>query len=182
MAVPIQSVLAAVLIAALHTLVSPGVRAAEPAVGYALGLGDKVRITVFGEPELSVSAWVGDQGTIPYPLIGELPVRGLRLPEVERLVVARLKGPYLVDPQVTVSVDEYRPFFVLGQVNRPGGYPYAPGLTVRKAVSFAGGFTDRASRGKIFLTSEDAPQDERRVEETDPVGPSDTVIVKGSFF
>jgi polysaccharide export outer membrane protein len=157
-------------------------RAAEPPAGHRLGTGDKVRIVVFGEPELSVSEWVGERGTIPYPLLGDLEVGGLTPSDLERLIVGRLKGPYLVDPKVTVSVDAYREFLVMGQVNRPGSYPYAPGLTVRKAISMAGGFTERASRGKIYLVSEQAPQDERRVGENDPMGPGDTVVVKESLF
>jgi protein involved in polysaccharide export with SLBB domain len=157
-------------------------QAGDTRSGFALGTGDKVRIAVFGEPDLSVSEWVSARGTIPYPLLGELQVLGLTPSDLEHRIASRLKGPYLVDPKVTVSVDEYRPFFVMGQVNRPGSYPYSPGMTVRKAISFAGGFTDRASRGKIFLSSEQAPQEERRVDESDAIGPGDTVIVKGSFF
>jgi polysaccharide biosynthesis/export protein VpsN len=182
MPVPAHQTPAAFLLPLFLALGPHATQAADPRSGYGLGAGDRVRITVFGEPELSVSEWVNDRGTIRYPLLGDLQVRGLTPVDVEGLVIGRLKGPYLVDPGVSVSVEEYRPFFVMGQVNRPGSYPYSPGLTVRKAISFAGGFTERASRGKIFLASEEAPQEERKVEETDPVGPSDTIIVKGSFF
>lgn len=158
------------------------VQAEDARSGYRFGSGDKVRIAVFGEQEFSVSEWVSDRGTIVYPLLGELQVLGLTPSDLEHLITSRLRGPYLVDPTVTVSVDEYRPFFVMGQVNRPGSYAYTPGTTVRKAISFAGGFTERASRGKIFLLSEQAPQEERKVDENDAIGPGDTVVVKGSFF
>ena len=107
---------------------------------------------------------------------------GLTPVEVAGLVTERLKGPYLVDPNVTVTIEEYRQFFVMGQVNRPGGYAYAPGLTVRKAVSIAGGFTDRASRGKLYLVPEGQPDDERRVGEEAALGPGDTLVVRESFF
>ncbi len=147
-----------------------------------LGAGDKVHIAVFGEPDLSVIEWISDRGTIRYPLLGEIKVLGLTPSDLEQLITGRLAGPYLIDPKVTVSVDEYRPFFVMGQVNRPGSYAYSPGMTVRKAISFAGGFTERASRGKIVLLPEETPQEERKVDENDFVGPGDTVIVKGSFF
>jgi polysaccharide export outer membrane protein len=150
--------------------------------GYRLSSGDKVRIAVFGEPDLSVTERVSDRGTISYPLLGELKVGGLSLSDLEGLITSRLKGPYLVDPKVTVSIDEYRQFYVMGQVNRPGSYPYAPGLTVRKAITIAGGFTERASRGKIYVISERAGQEERKVAEGDAVGPGDTVVVKESFF
>jgi protein involved in polysaccharide export with SLBB domain len=182
MPVPAHRILAwflFVLAVALGT--RPGL-AADTSGAYRLGTGDKVRIAVFGEPELSVSEWVTEHETIPYPLLGEIQVKGLTPLDLERLIVSRLKGPYLVDPKVTVSVAEYRNFFVMGQVNRPGSYPYAPGLTVRTAISMAGGFTDRASRGKIYLLSEKAHQEERRVNENDPMGPGDTVMVKESLF
>jgi polysaccharide biosynthesis/export protein VpsN len=157
-------------------------QAADTGGDYKLGSGDRVRVAVFGEPDLSVSERVSDRGTIAYPLLGELAVGDLTPNELERLVTDRLKGPYLVDPKVTVSVDEFRQVFVMGQVHSPGGYPYIPGLTVRKAVSLAGGFTDRASRGKIYLVPEKHPDDERRVGEEAAVGPGDTVMVKESFF
>ena len=156
--------------------------AADDLAGYKLSSGDKVKIAVFGETDLSVTERVSDRGTISYPLLGELKVAGISPEELERQITSRLRGPYLVDPKVTVSIEQYREFFVMGQVNRPGSYPYAPGLTVRKAISIAGGFTERASRGKIFIASEKSTQDERKVGENDIIGPGDTVIVKESFF
>jgi len=150
--------------------------------GYRLSAGDKVRVSVFGEPDLSVTERVSDRGTVSFPLLGELLVQGKTLDDVEKLIISGLRGPYLVDPRVSVSIDEYREFFVMGQVQRPGSYPYLPGLTVRKAISIAGGFTERASRNKVHIFSEDRPQHERRVKQMDPVGPGDTVVVKESFF
>lgn len=149
---------------------------------YRLAAGDRVGISVFGEPDLSVDARVSDRGTISYPLLGELRVGGITLDDLERLIASRLRGPYLVDPKVTVSIEEYRQFFVMGQVNRPGGYPFLPGLTVRKAVSVAGGFTERASRDKILVISEVSPTRERRVNQQHIIGPGDTIVVKESFF
>jgi polysaccharide biosynthesis/export protein VpsN len=150
--------------------------------GYRLSAGDKVRIAVFGEDDLTVTAQVSARGGISFPLLGELKVTGLTPGELEELIATRLRGPYLVDPRVTVSIEAYREFFVMGQVNKPGSYPYLPGLTVRKAVSVAGGFTERASRSKIFVVSEGATRQERKVAPDDSIGPGDTVIVKESFF
>lgn len=150
--------------------------------GYRLSAGDKVRIAVFGEDDLTVSERVSDRGTISYPLLGELRVADLTPGELEALVTSRLRGPYLVDPRVRVSIEEYREFFVMGQVNRPGSYAYLPGLTVRKAISIAGGYTERASRNKVFVVSERSPDEERRVKQEDDVGPGDTIVVKESFF
>jgi protein involved in polysaccharide export with SLBB domain len=149
---------------------------------YRLSTGDTVRIDVFGEPDLSLTARIDDQGSIAYPLLGDLRVEGLTSSGLERLVTERLKGPYLVDPKVSVSIEEYREFYVMGQVNRPGGYPYSPGLTVRKAISVAGGFTDLAARRKLFVVTERSPEQERRVTPQTTIGPGDTLIVKESFF
>lgn len=149
---------------------------------YRLSAGDKVRIAVFGEDDLTVTGQVSARGTISYPLLGELKVTGLTPGELEQLVTGRLRGPYLVDPRVSVSIEAYREFFVMGQVNRPGSFPYLPGLTVRKAISVAGGYTERASRSKVFVVSEGAAKQERKVGQDDSIGPGDTVIVKESFF
>ncbi len=158
------------------------VNSSDALQGYRLSAGDKVRIAVFGEDDLTVTNQVSARGTISFPLIGELKVADLTPGDLEDLVASRLRGPYLVDPRVSVSIEEYRQFFVMGQVNRPGSYAYLPGLTVRKAVSIAGGYTERASRSKIFVVSEGDSRQERKVSQDDPLGPGDTIIVKESFF
>lgn len=155
---------------------------ADALQGYRLSAGDQVRIAVFGEDDLTVTSRVSARGTISFPLLGELKVADLTPGDLEELVASRLRGPYLVDPRVSVSIEEYRQFFVMGQVNRPGSYAYLPGLTVRKAVSIAGGYTERASRSKIFVVSEGNSRQERKVGQDDPLGPGDTIIVKESFF
>lgn len=156
--------------------------AADALENYRLSSGDKLRIAVFGEEDLTVTERVSARGTIAYPLIGELAVAGLTPAQLEALVAERLRGPYLVDPRVSVSIEEYRQFFVMGQVNKPGSYAYLPGLTIRKAISIAGGYTERASRNKVFVVSEGRPNQERRVGQDDGIGPGDTVVVKESFF
>lgn len=168
---------------ALLLLIVPFVNGVAQVAGdYLLSAGDRVRIAVFGEPELSLTARIDGSGAISYPLLGELTAAGLTSEALERLIADRLRGPYLVDPKVTVSIEEYREFFVMGQVNRPGSYPYVPGLTVRRAITIAGGFTDIAARRKLFLIPEQSPQTERRVDQDAPVGPGDTLIVKESLF
>jgi polysaccharide biosynthesis/export protein VpsN len=171
------------LLAALPMLVSVSLsHGGDDLQNYRLSSGDKVRIAVFGEDDLTVTSQVSARGAISYPLLGELKVAGLTPGQLEELVASRLRGPYLVDPKVTVSIEEYRQFFVTGQVNKPGSYAYLPGLTVRKAISMAGGFTERASRGKVFVVSEEGAKPERRVGQDDQLGPGDTIIVKESFF
>lgn len=172
-----------VLIAILALLVLPALAiGGDDLQGYRLNAGDKVRIAVFGEEDLTVTGRVSARGTISYPLLGELKVATLTPGELEELVASRLRGPYLVDPRVTVSIEEYRQFFISGQVNKPGSYPYLPGLTVRQAITIAGGFTERASRNKVYVVSEGGSKEERKVGQDDRVGPGDSVIVKESFF
>lgn len=150
---------------------------------YRLGTGDQIKIQVFGEEDLSLTARVGEKGGIAYPLLGELSIAGLTVREVEDLVIRRLKGPYLVDPKVTVFIEEYRPFYVNGEVQTPGSYPFQPGLTIRKAVSLAGGFSERAAKGKIFLISDaDPKRTPRKVGLEHRVRPGDIITVEQSFF
>ena len=102
-------------------------------------------------------------GTIDYPLIGELKIKGLTLPETEALLDKKLRGDYLIDPQISVSIISHRPFFVTGAVRSPGGYEYQPGMSVRQAVAVAGDFTDRASRSKIFIIREGSKDSRQKV-------------------
>lgn len=151
--------------------------------GYRLGPGDQILINVFGEENLSMNFRLNDTGRLNYPFLGELTVEGLTLAELEQLITQGLKGPYLVNPEVTVSIGEYRPFFMQGEVNHPGGFPYQPGLTLEKAVALAGGFTERAARGKIeVIRAGDPTASARRIKLSEPVFPGDVITVRQSFF
>ena len=149
---------------------------------YTLGPGDTISINVFQEPELSVESKISTNGTIDYPLIGELKIKGLTLPETENLLDKKLRGDYLIDPQISVSIISHRPFFVTGAVRSPGGYEYQPGMSVRQAVAVAGDFTDRASRSKIFIIREGSKGTSQKVKLSEQVGPGDTITVKESLF
>jgi polysaccharide export outer membrane protein len=108
---------------------------------------------------------------------------GKTVSELEGLIREGLKGRYLLNPQVTVTINEYRNFFINGQVVNSGGFQYVPGLTVRKAVSIAGGFKERASKEKIFVIREDDPkQVSQKVDLNATVNPGDIVTVEESFF
>lgn len=157
---------------------------AQPAASdYRLGPGDRIIIKVFGEEDLSMDIRLNDTGRLNYPLIGELVVQGLTVPELEQRITQGLKDSYLRDPAVTVSIAEYRPFFVNGQVQRPGGFPYQPKLTVEQAIALGGGFTDRASHSRIDVIRASDPQHKSvRVKLTDPVFPGDIITVKPSLF
>ena len=162
-----------------------GYAANDPTLSsYRLGSGDMITIRVLGEDDLRRErVRLSDAGTISFPMLGELKVLGTTVGDLERQITNGLKGRYLLNPSVTVSIDEYRPFFVNGQVQRPGGYPFIPGLTVGKAVALAGGFRERASLQKIFVVRDnDAKQTRHRVDVNSPINPGDIVTVEESFF
>jgi polysaccharide export outer membrane protein len=148
-----------------------------------LAAGDSFRVSVYGEPELNMETRLADDGFIRYPFLGEIKVRGLTLTELQLKIQNGLKGDYLVDPMVQVTMVEYRPFFINGEVARPGAYPYQPGLTVNRAITLAGGFTERAGKSKITIQAEGATPDEReRVSLEDRVSAGDVLNIPQSFF
>src|SRR6185295_12978125 len=141
-------------------------------------------IRVLGEDDLKRErVRLSDAGTLSFPVLGEIRVKGMTVGALEEYVAKGLKGRYLLNPQVTISIDEYRNFFVNGSVEKPGGYPFSPGLTVRKAISIAGGFKERAARDKIsVIHDDDAKQIARRVDLNAAVLPGDILTVEESFF
>jgi polysaccharide export outer membrane protein len=150
---------------------------------YLLGTGDMVRIQVYDEKDLYLEARVSDIGTISYPFLGELKVKGLSLAKLEALITSRLKGDYLINPKVSIDMIEYRQFYVNGEIEDAGGFPYQPGLTVRKAISIAGGFKERASKDKIYIINDDSATSEPiNVTLDDAVHPGDIITVEQSFF
>lgn len=166
--------------------VNAGGEASRPvgAAGYRVDTGDRVSVTVYQEPDLSVTGVrVKANGTISYPLVGDLHVSGLTSQQVHDLVKRKLLGGYLKKPHVTVSIDSYRLYFIKGEVKRPGGYSFVDGLTVAKAVALAGGFTARASQSSVSLVRESNPDDPLdSVATNTPIHPGDIITVGESFF
>ncbi|EIZ80362.1 polysaccharide export protein [Novosphingobium sp. Rr 2-17] len=152
--------------------------------GYALGTGDKVRITVFGEEGMTGDYAVTPGGAISFPLIGEIPAQGRTLADVALEIRQRLLAGYINDPRVAIDLLEYRSFFILGEVNKPGAYPYTAGLTLGRAVATAGGYTYRARKSKVVVRHDGSTQDERvSVEDSGlVVRPGDTIVVPERFF
>ncbi len=150
---------------------------------YRLGAGDVINISVYGEEDLSKQKYrLPDSGLIMFPF-GEVRALGLSIAELETRIADGLRGKYLVHPRVSVSMDEYRPFFINGLVEHPGAYPYKSGLTVRMAVSIAGGFKERASQGNIFVQREnDSQHTQVKISLDGAISPGDTVTVEESFF
>lgn len=151
---------------------------------YQLGAGDVIRINVFGEKELSFeSIRLNDEGGFSYPFLGQLTAKGISALELEKRIRNGLLDGYLKDPRVTVSVLEYRPFFITGEVKNSGGYTFQPGLTVRRAIALAGGLTPRASEKRMTIVRE---SDARRVAEPANydtiIYPGDSINIDQGFF
>ncbi|MGE6659751.1 polysaccharide biosynthesis/export family protein [Pseudomonas sp. NPDC077408] len=156
---------------------------AEGSSTYKLASGDVIRINVFGEPDLSFEELrLTDAGTFSYPFIGELRAKGKTASEIEQMLVDNLKGEYLINPRVSVSVLTYREFFISGEVKEPGGYPYQPGLTLRRAIALAGGLTERASTKRINVIRDQ--QSDKPISGTldTVVAPGDTITIEQGFF
>lgn len=153
-------------------------------VTYRLGPGDQLRVLVFGEEQLTGEFRVDDQGRIAMPLIGSVQASGHSPKELEDEIAASLtKGDYLKTPHVTVEVIAYRPIFVLGEVTKPGQYPYQPGMTFLTAVAVAGGFTYRAVEdfGTVVRTI-DGKAVTGRVDQSSFLAPGDVVQVLERYF
>lgn len=151
---------------------------------YRLGSGDQIKIAVYDEPELSFEVRLSDAGTISFPFLGEIRVLGLTVGDLERKIRQGLQGDYLVEPEVSVSIKEYREFYIHGEVESPGSFSFVPGITLRKAIALAGGFTERASRRKIYVIHEDSgvKEQEQPMALGDAIKPGDIVTVEQSFF
>lgn len=150
---------------------------------YRLSTGDVLSVTVFNEPELGLkSAKISDDGRISVPLLGQVEVKGKTVPEVEVLLTQLFDADYLKKPSVSVSITEYRPFYINGEVKKPGSYAYRTNMTVQIAITIAGGFTERASRNSIYLLKEIEGANRTKVTISDVVSPGDVITVEESFF
>jgi polysaccharide export outer membrane protein len=149
---------------------------------YRLGPADQLRVTVFNEAGLTGQFVIGSQGTVAYPLVGDIRAAGLTVAEFTEALRTAL-SQYVRSPSVSVEVANYRPFFILGEVTRPGTYPYAVDLTVLNAVATAGGFTYRANQRRVLIRHANET-DERSYPLTPstPVLPGDTVRIGERLF
>ena len=150
---------------------------------YRLGAGDRVRVTVFGEPSLTGEFQVSSAGRISMPLVGDLDAVDLTVADFQRSVEQALRNGYLLEPRVSAEVLTYRPFFILGEVGSPGTYPYSAGLTVLNAVATAGGFTYRANVGRVYIRRANASAEEAfRLTSQTRVAPGDTIRIGERLF
>ncbi|MBW7981433.1 polysaccharide export protein [Enterobacillus tribolii] len=149
---------------------------------YWLGEGDQVNIVVAGEPDMTMRFMLDNGGTITFPYIGQLRLSGKTPEEVSAEITRRLRGDYLQNPMVTVTVSQFRNIFILGEVKKPDGYAWQPGLTVEKALALGGGFTDRADKHDLSIRLSGSNELLENVDLRHSVHPGDTVIVGMSFF
>ncbi len=150
---------------------------------YVLGTGDRIKLTVYGEADLSGEYEVGSTGIVALPLIGDVRVAGQPIRFFEQAVRKKLAEGYLHDPRVSAQVINYRPFFILGEVSKPGSYPYVNGMTVINAVALAGGYTYRADKSGATISHANDPEkkDSPAIEEA-VVAPGDIIRVPERFF
>lgn len=154
-----------------------------PTEEYRLGAGDKLRIIVFDEADLSGEFLVDGTGMVSMPLIGEVTASGLTVREFQRGVEEALRDGYLNDPRVSAEVLDFRPYFILGEVNQPGTFPYSDNLTVLNAVATAGGFTYRANQRIVFIRRDGASEEQQYpLTSTTPVRPGDTIRIAERIF
>lgn len=153
---------------------------------YRLGAGDELRVTVYGLDPLNNSYVVGDAGTISLPLIEPVLVDGMTIPQVEAAIAQAISAKQLVSrqPSVSAQIQKYRPFFIMGEVQRPGQYPYMPGLNVNAAVSVAGGYTFRANKKSVLIKRKgpNGSMVRGRAGPDSQVQPGDTIEVSESWF
>lgn len=150
---------------------------------YVLGEGDKVRVTVYDQEGLTNTYAVDQSGYIQFPLVGAIAARGHTVQQLEGQIAGALRNGYLVDPDVSVEVDTYRPIFVMGEVGASGQYAYVPGMTVQKAVAAAGGFNARANQANADITRQiNGHMMTGRVLISDPLVPGDTIYIRERLF
>jgi protein involved in polysaccharide export with SLBB domain len=160
-----------------------GPATAVPDSAYKLDAGDKLRVIVFGEMDLGGEYEVDGTGFVRLPLIGQLRAGGLAVNEFEDSMKAALEKGYLRDARVSVEVINYRPFYILGQVNRPGEYPYVNGMSVLNAVALAGGYTYRANESSVYIRRRGAMEESLApVDQRTRVNPGDIITVRERFF
>ncbi len=153
------------------------------ATPYSLGTGDKLHIAVFGEDNLSGDYTVSQDGDIALPLAGNVHAAGLTVPQLQQAVTNTLANRYVQNPRVTIDASNLRPYFILGEVNKPGQYSYVPDLTILSAVATAQGFTYRADMSYVYIRHARQPSEQQyTLTATTMIEPGDTIRVTQRYF
>lgn len=157
--------------------------AVSASVKYQLGSGDRIQIQVYGEEDLSFpDVLISNTGVFDYPYIGQINALNKTTEQLKDEIYTGLKNGYLVEPKVMVSILSFRQVYINGEVRKPGGYEYQPGLTVNKAIALAGGFTDRASKSGITRSNSVTGKEGGKVSLDVKLQPGDIITVDESFF
>lgn len=150
---------------------------------YQLDTGDAVRVTVYGDAELSSTYRIDDSGAIAFPLVGPVSVRGVTTTAAAGRLAAALANGFMRNPDVAVEVAEYRPFFIQGEIRNAGQFQYVYGMTVRAAISTSGGFSDTADRSRAIIYRRQGDEMVKGTVELDsPIYPGDTVVILERWF
>jgi len=156
---------------------------ASAAASYVLGPNDRVRLKVYGEPDIAGEYEVDNNGNVSIPLAGHIRAAGLTTRQLERSIASALSKGIVRDPRVNVEVALYRPYYILGEVKKGGEYPYRLGLTVMEAVASAGGFTYRANENKVYLRRSGAGAEEvYALDAPVPIFPGDNIRIPERYF
>jgi polysaccharide export outer membrane protein len=148
-----------------------------------LQAGEKIRVTVYGEASLSGDYQIDPSGFVSLPLAGTLKAAGFTPAEFEKALATRFRGEYLRNPKVTVTISEFRPFYIMGEIEKPGAYPYTSGLNILSAIAIAGGTTYRASKSSILIQHPgDSGMREYPLASSVPVLPGDVIRVPQRYF
>lgn len=175
-----------VIVAATAFLLAAGVSrmtAAAEGAAYRLGSQDQIVVTVFGQEDLSGEFQVDGEGRVSLPLVGNVQLGDMTIREAEAAIADKLRPDYLRNPRVSVQVVNYRPFYILGEVKQPGGYPYVDGMTVVQAVALAGGYTYRADEDDVVIVrGGDRGRGKEKARQETRVMPGDIIEVPERFF
>ena len=150
---------------------------------YLLGTDDKIRVIVYDQTDLSGEFVIDNSGFVRFPLVGQLQAAGLTVHQLEDEIINKLKDGYLNDPRVNVEVETYRPFYIIGEVNKPGEYAYVSGMSVLNAVALAGGYTYRANDSEVFIRRNGSNKEEKLpADQLTKIRPGDIVRIDERFF
>ena len=151
--------------------------------GYRLGPGDQLHITVFGQQDMSGNYQIDGNGMLAFPLIGRIHAGGMSAAQLQQEITQKLSPDYIRNPSVSVEVLNYRPFYILGEVQKPGAYPYVSGMTVLNAAAIAGGFTYRAKDDGFSISrTENGTHTKLNASDDTPVRPGDVITIPERFF
>jgi protein involved in polysaccharide export with SLBB domain len=159
------------------------VRSASAQTEYVLGSGDKLKVTVFGSEDLSGESEIDPAGQVTLPLIGQVPAAGKTIPQLEGEIRKRLSPDFVKNPRLSIEVENYRPFYIIGEVKNPGSYPFVANMSVVNAIALAGGYTYRANKDEVLITrASDTSRKAVPAQRTDTVLPGDVIEVKERLF